>query len=84
MGFPPRTFWQSFGRREQAAEDLPTARAPDLLRALNPAKPLITWMESSGANAPWLFLALFAGRIVPAEDQLSTRGLCALRSRSAR
>jgi hypothetical protein len=43
-----------------AGERLPTACPPDLLRALNPAKPLISWMESTGANAPWLFLALFA------------------------
>jgi len=35
-----------------------------LLHALNPAKPLISWMESSGANAPWLFLALFVAASV--------------------
>jgi cation:H+ antiporter len=40
-------------------EHLPTLCPPVLLRALNPAKPLIIWMESTGAAAPWLFLGLF-------------------------
>ena len=38
---------------------MPPAHASDSLRALNPAKSLSTWIESTGAGAPWLFLALF-------------------------
>ena len=45
--------------RSGAREHLPTPRPPVLLRALNPAKPLTTWIESTGAASPWLFLGLF-------------------------